>query len=133
MRVRWLAGSGGAANSYICGSVLVDAGVLPTAVAPYSEEIKVIMLTHGHYDHTAHVEEIKRMCGAEVCIHPLHAPALTDDLTSVSMLFAARPPGAVADFTVDEGDRVGNLTVLHTPGHTPGGICLYLKEERVLF
>lgn len=133
MPVRWIAGSGGLANAYLFGPVLVDAGVLPMDVALYREQIRVIVLTHGHYDHTAHVNEIRRMCGARVCIHPLDAPALADDRRSVAMLFGARPPGAAADFTVEEGDTVEGLEVLHTPGHTPGGICLYHAGERILF
>lgn len=133
MPVKWIGGGGGAANSYLYGSILVDAGVLPMSVAPFKDRIRTIVLTHGHFDHTAHVAEIKHMCRADVCIHELDAPALHDDVQSVSVLFGSRSPGIVADFTVSEGERIDGLTVLHTPGHTPGGICLFHEQERILF
>jgi glyoxylase-like metal-dependent hydrolase (beta-lactamase superfamily II) len=133
MPVRWIADRAGGGNSYLVGSVLVDAGVSPLAVAPYKDAIRTIVLTHGHYDHTAHVSEIRTMCQARVAIHPLDAPMLTDDLRSVSMLFGARSPGIVADMTIEEGDRIEGLLVIHTPGHTPGSCCLYDPVERNLF
>ena len=113
------------ANAYLAGSVLVDAGVPPTAVEPYKDEVEVIVLTHGHYDHTAHVREIARMCGAEIAIHADDVSALVEDSRSLAFHFGARPPGIVPDRVLREGDEVGGLRVLHTPGHTPGSCCLY--------
>ncbi|MCC7565344.1 MAG: MBL fold metallo-hydrolase [Methanomicrobiaceae archaeon] len=133
MPVQWIASGAGYANAFVHGNILIDAGVLPMAVERYKDTIEVIVLTHGHYDHTAHVVEIAHMCDADVCIHELDAPSLTDDHRSLAALFGARAPGTLPDRTLADGDRIGTLEVLHTPGHTPGGICLYDREERILF
>ena len=113
------------ANAYLAGAVLVDAGVPPMAVEPYRDEVELIFLTHGHYDHTAHVREIAHMCDAQIAIHEDDAPALLEDHLSLSLHFGARSPGIVPDRVVREGDEVGEFRVLHTPGHTPGSCCLY--------
>ena len=49
------------------------------------------------------------------------------------MHFGARSPGIVPDTILHDGDRIGSLRVIHTPGHTPGGICLYDPEAKLLF
>jgi len=134
MQVRWIASGSTYANSFVYGNVLVDAGVLPMAVEPYAGGIETIVITHAHYDHIAHVKEIARLCGdAAVCIHEADAPGLVDDARSLSMHFGARSPGVVPDVVLHDGDRIGDLLVIHTPGHTPGGICLHDAEARVLF
>ncbi|HOB17647.1 MAG TPA: MBL fold metallo-hydrolase [Candidatus Methanoculleus thermohydrogenotrophicum] len=134
MPVRWITSGTTYANSFVYGNVLVDAGVLPMAVQPYAGAIETIVITHAHYDHIAHIKEIARICGdASVCIHEADAPGLVDDARSLAAFFGARSPGIVPDTTLRDGDRVGSLRVIHTPGHTPGGICLYDAESRVLF
>ncbi len=134
MPVRWIASGTTYANSFVYGNILVDAGVLPMAVEPYAGAIETIVITHAHYDHIAHVREIARICGdAAVCIHEADAPALVDDTRSLAMLFGDRSPGIVPDVVLHDGDRVGSLRVIHTPGHTPGGICLYDPEAKLLF
>ena len=134
MPVRWIASNTVYANSFVYENVLIDAGVLPMAVEPYAAAIDTIVITHAHYDHIAHVKEIARLCGdAAVCIHEADAPGLTDDARSLSMHFGGRSPGIVPDTVLADGDRIGSLRVIHTPGHTPGGICLYGEAERLLF
>ena len=125
MPIRWIPGRGMFANAYLAGSVLVDAGVTPMAVEPYRDEVEVIVLTHGHYDHTAHVREIAHMCGAEIAIHADDVAALVEESRSLALHFGARPPGIAPDRVLHEGDEVGGFRVLHTPGHTPGSCCLY--------
>ncbi len=132
MRVRWIPEQSGLSNSYIFGTVLVDAGAVPMAVKPYKDEIDTIVLTHCHFDHTAYVKEIAHMCKAKVAIHTIDARGLVDDAWSLSMHFGARSPGIVPDIILGEGDIIGELTVLHTPGHTPGSICLFSEREGVL-
>ncbi|MDI6866962.1 MBL fold metallo-hydrolase [Methanoculleus sp.] len=134
MHVRWITGDMTYANSFVYGNILIDAGVLPMAVKPYAAAIDTIVITHAHYDHIAHLAEIAAMCGdATVCIHHADAQGLIDDSRSLAMYFGARSPGIVPDVTLADGDRVGDLLVIHTPGHTPGGICLYDQEARSLF
>ena len=132
MKVRSILDSSVYGNSYIFGNVLVDAGVLPMAVQPYKEEIETIVLTHCHFDHIAHLKEIAHMCKAKVAIHKEDARGLVDDAHSLSMHFGARSPMMVPDITLADGDTIGELRVIHTPGHTPGSICLYSEPDKVL-
>jgi len=132
MKVRWIPGQGALANSYIFGTVLVDAGVFPMAIQPFKDEIDTIVLTHCHFDHTAHVKEIAHMCKAKIAIHRDDAGGLIDDGKSLSMQFGARSPGIVPDIVLSDGDTIGGLTVIHTPGHTPGCICLFSEPDKVL-
>ncbi|MDK2889738.1 MAG: hydroxyacylglutathione hydrolase [Methanoculleus sp.] len=134
MPVRWIASDATYANSFVYGNVLIDAGVLPMAVEPYAGTIETIVLTHAHYDHIAHIREIARLCDdPAVCIHEADAPGLVDDARSLAMHFGGRAPGVVPDTVLHDGDRIGDLRVIHTPGHTPGGICLYDPEAKLLF
>ncbi len=134
MPVEWIPGTGYFSNSYIYGSVLVDAGAAPDMIEPYRDDIRTIVLTHCHYDHIAHLKEIRDMCGGpEICIHELDAPGLTDQSMNLSMMFGERDLGIRADVHLSDGDEIGGLKVIHTPGHTPGGISLYNGDEMVLF
>jgi glyoxylase-like metal-dependent hydrolase (beta-lactamase superfamily II) len=132
MPVTWIPGSGFWANSYLVDRILVDCGVLPMQVAPYRDRIDEVVLTHCHYDHTARVSEIRAMTGGRISIHRLDGPGLGNDLLSSAMLFGERAAPFNPDRFLEEGDRVGNLAVIHTPGHTPGSICLYHEGEEVL-
>jgi len=132
MKVRWIPEQGALANSYIFGTILVDAGVFPMAIQPFRDEIDTIVLTHCHFDHTAHVKEISHMCRAKIAIHRDDAGGLIDDGKSLSMQFGARSPGVVPDIVLSDGDTIGGLTVIHTPGHTPGSCCFYSAPDKVL-
>ncbi|WML67334.1 MAG: MBL fold metallo-hydrolase [Methanoregula sp. SKADARSKE-2] len=132
MQVRWIPGEGPYANSYIVGTILVDAGITPMAAAPFKGSIDTIVLTHCHYDHIARVKEIAHMCKAKVAIHTNDAVGLLDDTKSLAMHFGARSPGSVPDIKLTDGDTIGDLLVIHTPGHTPGCICLYSEKDRIL-
>lgn len=91
-------------------------------------KIKTILNTHGHVDHVMGNAEMKEKTGARIVIHEAEA-AYLDKIGDFWLdMFNARksPP---ADETLKDGDifRVGTIQwkVIHTPGHTPGGICLY--------
>lgn len=89
----------------------------------------LILLTHGHVDHIGGVEWVKAQSGAPVWVHPADEPMLRDPRLNSSAFFGAPITAPPPDRLLNEGDTVtlGNLTfqVLHTPGHTPGGICFY--------
>jgi hydroxyacylglutathione hydrolase len=89
--------------------------------------IKTILNTHAHVDHIMGNEEMKRKTGAKIIIHEDDAPLLTQTPRSMLAMFGGRPSPA-ADQTVKDGEiiRIGevSLKVLHTPGHSPGGMCL---------
>ena len=101
-------------------------------------DIETIILTHGHYDHWGAVEEVRSATGADIFIHADDAHMLTDSVASAAAMFC----GQVATFTpgrlLHESDviELGNghgLEVIHTPGHTPGCICLFHAPTRSLF
>jgi len=91
-------------------------------------EITYIVNTHSHVDHIMGNAEMKRRTGAKIIIHEAEEQWLTHTPSSMLDMFGATP-SPPADMTVREGDSitVGNvaLRVIHTPGHSPGGISLY--------
>lgn len=106
------------------------------------ENISKILLTHCHIDHIGGAPEIKKISGAKIYIHKLDAPALENGdpiLTAASWYQTTFPPTPVdVKFSFsDEVLRIGEMEIvcIHTPGHTPGSICIYLDKDRkrVLF
>ncbi|MDD4126456.1 MAG: MBL fold metallo-hydrolase [Methanomicrobium sp.] len=132
MSVEWIRGEGYYANSYVSGGILVDAGNYPMSYEKFKDEIDTIVITHCHFDHIAHLKEAAHMCDAKICIHEADAEGLMDDSQSLSVVFSERSPGIAPDRILRDGDIVGNYEVIHTPGHTKGGICLYDRESKNL-
>jgi len=99
-------------------------------------EIKYVINTHGHFDHTLANQEVVEATGASLAIHSADAPMLTQGggARFFGIVGKASPP---ADVILDEGQVLTlgkiELQVLHTPGHSPGSVCLYSEEEGVLF
>ena len=92
-------------------------------------EIVYIVNTHSHIDHVMGNREMVQKTHAKIVIHEKDSQGLGRTSPDLLMMFSATP-SPPADLTVRDGDviRVGKigLRVLHTPGHSPGGICLYL-------
>lgn len=130
-----------ATNCYIVGSesskegIIIDpgdeAGVILRRVSELGLDIKLIVLTHGHIDHIGALKDIKEATGAEMAIHAddaksLHSKGSLILSMLVSGLSYPKPPPP--DRLLKDGDSLDisdlHFEVLHTPGHTPGGICL---------
>jgi hydroxyacylglutathione hydrolase len=132
-----------ASNCYIVGSESskegmiidpgADAGKILAGVRDLGLDIKTILITHGHIDHVSALKEVKEATGAETLIHADDARALQDGRQA--MMLGASYPVSPPDRLLKDGDSVDvgelHFTVLHTPGHSPGGICL--AGEGVVF
>jgi hydroxyacylglutathione hydrolase len=130
------------ANCYIVGSKLSgeglvidpggDAEEIIRAIDNSQLQIKTIVLTHGHGDHIAALYEIQHHTGAKTAIHHSDADFLRG-YGSHSMMFGIsyRTPD-FPDKLLDEGDKIEvgdkSFKVIHTPGHTPGCICLQMDN-----
>jgi glyoxylase-like metal-dependent hydrolase (beta-lactamase superfamily II) len=103
-----------------------DADRIMDVVQRAGLKITRIINTHGHFDHVGGNAAIKDATDGELIIHPLDAPMLAqlDQMAGAFGLSVENSPPP--DRTVAEGDQIQvgrlTLTVLHTPGHTPGGI-----------
>ncbi len=97
--------------------------------------VEYIINTHGHADHIASNDAIKQATGAKVLIHHDDAGMLTSAERNLSVYIGGGFVSSPADRLLSHNDTItiGNieLKVLHTPGHTPGGICL-LSETLVI-
>lgn len=147
------------ANSYLViqkdGSLtLIDTGTstggkkildyIKTNLSKQPSDLKTIVLTHSHIDHVRGVLAIKKATGAKVAIHEMDADYISGKkkppspkgamgfiFRIVSVFF--RSPTFEPDAKLKESDKIEDLVVLHTPGHTPGSISLYDKERKLIF
>ena len=129
--------------------MIIDCGVNPLTVHPYISEnkleIKYIVLTHGHFDHCEYLESYCNYYqNAKILCHVDELTVLGDIEGNLSS-WGNNPRRYEADYLlVKEGDAftLGNeksggecmtFTILHTPGHTPGGICILFEKEKIMF
>jgi len=102
--------------------------MLVREAAAHNIKIKYIVNTHSHIDHSMGNREMVRRTGAKIVMHEADAPGLLQTPREILEMFGAETPPP-ADILVSDGQliEVGSvvLKVIHTPGHTPGGMCLY--------
>lgn len=136
------------------GLVLIDTGLPRNAgkILGYitgtlhrdMHDVKTIIITHYHADHTGSAAELRRATGAKVAIHTADADYLSGKRPAVPLkgirgrvlmllmfLWPCEPLDP--DILLQDGDTIAGLRCIHTPGHTPGSITLLDPEHRVLF
>lgn len=142
MRVERLVINEMGTNCYIVsgedgGAVVIDPGGPLEPIEDYLQKqglvVRAILLTHGHADHLAGLEALRERTGAPVYVHEADAEMLTDPARNLSAFMGRPVICRPADHRLKDGDvlEVGGLMVkvLHTPGHTPGGVCLDIAPQ----
>ena len=101
------------------------------------DKLKVVILTHQDIDHIGSLPELLQRCRSNIKVyaHELDKPYIEGDLPLLKDgNVENRPKGKVSDTVIDgqELPYCGGILILHTPGHTPGHISLYLKQSKIL-
>ena len=136
-------------NSYILRSdaaakdvLIVDTGLTPQPLINFLKQNELnpvaLILTHGHADHIAGITPLRQsFSGIKVAIQADDSPMLASGLKNLSCLAGTSIETGPADLIIETEEPVKfaglTLNVLHTPGHTPGGICLYSQSDSVVF
>jgi len=129
-------------NCYLltCGqtkkAILIDPGagskMIQNWLKEKDQEIIYILLTHGHYDHIGSVEYLRNELQVQVAIHKDDAEMLTNPAKNLSSFLGKDVKLSPAEILLDDNQelKVGEITlkVIHTPGHTPGGICILTDD-----
>lgn len=132
-----------AANCYVVDfikkCIVIDPGVKSDDIIKYTNEknleIEYIIYTHAHIDHVLHGDELRDKTKAKVIIHEIDNPLLSDDMKNGALLFGLNNKFGEADILVKDKDTITiegyDIEIIHTPGHTPGGICI--KIDNIVF
>jgi hydroxyacylglutathione hydrolase len=125
----WIA-SDGAGGPLVVVDPAGEADVLIAALR--GRAVAAVVLTHGHFDHLGAAAAVLAVTGAPLLVHSADAAAVTSAAANGGMVFGFDAVAPAPDRELEDGDVVAagtlRLEVLHTPGHTPGSICLY--DER---
>ncbi len=121
-------------------AIVVDPGdELPRLLAVLNTHkltVKQIVVTHAHIDHIAGAQELKRLTGAPVSYNQNDLPLVAMMEMQAGWLGIATPEVLPPDIDLKDNQTVTvtglDATVLHTPGHTEGSLCLYISEENLL-
>jgi glyoxylase-like metal-dependent hydrolase (beta-lactamase superfamily II) len=134
-------------NCFILGdeetkeAVVIDPGgdedEILEALQSHGLQLKTIIDTHGHFDHVDANQPLKEATGAAIAIHEADANMLAKPSAEAMFFTGNRLRLSTADIILKEGDIIsfGNyrLKVLHTPGHTPGGISLVMEDSPLVY
>ncbi len=128
-------------NEKTLEGVIIDPGGDFTRLIRFIDEneldIKSILLTHGHFDHILAAEQLQKELSIPIVAHKDEFPVLTDGRINMSSQMSKKTVYISPDVFVTDNDIIGigqdKLIVIHTPGHTPGGVCYYSQNDKVLF
>ena len=132
-----------------CGDlVLIDAGAGPSydrlvdnieTLGFNPKKLKTVIATHRHIDHIGSLWQFKKEFGAQIIAHQLDAEGIEKGLNTAAELYDIEYQPCTIDIKIDDAETsfaYGNheLNIIHIPGHTAGGIAVYVDMEvRVLF
>lgn len=134
-------------NCYLIGkkdgnAIVIDPGddleKIMALIDKNNLNVEKIINTHGHFDHITANSELKEKTNADIYIHEKDKEALVNPDKNLSTHLGQNNLVKLkeADHTLAEGDIIGiedyKFKVLHTPGHSPGSICLHDKDKQVL-
>jgi hydroxyacylglutathione hydrolase len=98
--------------------------------------VKQIVITHAHIDHIAGAQRLKRVTGAPILYNQNDLPLVEMMEMQAGWLGIPTPEVPLPDDTLDDGKRIAIIgltgSILHTPGHTQGSVCLYLPDQSLL-
>lgn len=105
-------------------------------VRKHNLQVKQIVITHAHIDHVGGAMKLKKLTGAPVLLNE-NDTALLKMLDVQAAWVGMKSPGAVAiDASLGSGDKVNvgtiEASVIHTPGHTQGSVCIYFPAQQKL-
>lgn len=128
-------------NSNTKEAIVVDPGDAPSKIEDYlnSNDLvcKAILLTHGHFDHILAAEELREKYHVKIYIHEDEAALVSDPEMNVSLYFTGREYSLKPDVLLKDNEQLNlagqAIRVIHTPGHTGGGVCYLLEEHGILF
>jgi hydroxyacylglutathione hydrolase len=105
-------------------------------LAAHSLTVKQIVITHAHIDHIAGAQHLKRITGAPILYNQLDLPLVKMMDIQAGWLGITTPEVAPPDDTLTDGQTIAvsgiTGTILHTPGHTEGSVCLHIPSETLL-
>lgn len=121
--------------------VVIDPGDDGKQLAKFIKDSGLIMedilLTHGHFDHIMGVSDLMAELGGRLCVLAEEKELLEDAGLNVSAMAGAGAVSLLADVFLNDGQEYETagmqFTVIHTPGHTRGSCCYYMKNEAILF
>lgn len=122
-------------------AVVVDPGGHAHAIADALKKeglkLAAILLTHAHFDHADGAEELQKLMGAQIYAHEAERRTLEDPAYNMSNMMGMGGLSYKADVFVTEGQMLElagfRFQVIYTPGHTEGGCCYYMEEQKILF
>jgi hydroxyacylglutathione hydrolase len=122
--------------------MLVDAGMgymydnLISKIKKAGVKPGIIAITHAHYDHAENTGRLKELYKAKILVHKSEASHLAAGVNpedeSVAGTFTIEGdnyPPVKADIVMEDGFSIDGITIMHTPGHTPGSVCILIDDE----
>ena len=134
-------------NCYVLGdeqtreALVIDPGDeverILAVIASHRLSVRAIVQTHAHFDHVGATAPLRDVTGAEVCLHRGDEELYRHLPMQAQWFGLPAPPAAPVTRWCEDGDelKAGGLSlgVLHTPGHTPGSVCLAMPQQQMLF